>query len=84
MLDLKTPILVGVGQVTEKEVSPQVASSPVDLMERAARLAAEDAGLGSDRFHDLDALVVVKSFRESTQNSPAEVAQRLGADEAKQ
>ena len=84
MLDLNTPILVGVGQVTEKKVSLQHASSPVDLMEQAAHLALEDAGLDRARFHDLDALVVVKSFRESTQNSPAEVALRLGADQSKQ
>jgi len=84
MLDLNTPVLVGVGQVTQKEVRLQHASSPVDLMERAARLAAKDAGLDLARLRDLDALIVVRSFREATQNSPAEVAQRLGADKAEQ
>ena len=39
-LDPRTPILVGVGQVNERDGGIE----PVDLMVRAARAAADDAG----------------------------------------
>ncbi|MEE4361982.1 MAG: acetyl-CoA acetyltransferase [Pseudomonadales bacterium] len=80
----RIPVLVGVGQVTEKEPDLDRLSSPVDLMEQACWLAFDDAGIGRERVAELDTLVVVRSFRESTPNSPEALARRLGATGAEQ
>lgn len=78
-----TPILVGVGQVTVRDEPLEALSTPLDLMDRAAGLAAADAGLGSAALSAIDALVVVKSFREPMRNSPEALADRLGATRAR-
>jgi acetyl-CoA C-acetyltransferase len=57
-------------------------STPMDLMEQAALAAAEDALAPTLWLGDIDALVVVKSFREPMRNSPAVLAARLGATSA--
>ncbi len=82
MTDANTPVLVGIGQVTEKGVDLSQASSPLDLMEQATWKAVDDAGLDRNQMSELDALVIVKSFREATRNSPEALANRLGAANA--
>jgi len=84
MLDKNTPIIIGVGQITEKENDAEKLSSPVDLIEKATRLAAEDAGIRCEELANLDELVIVRGFREPTRNSPEALAKRIGAGEAKQ
>ena len=83
MDEARMPILVGVGQVTEREFDVN-SSSPLDLMEQAVWAASDDAGIGRDAMADLDALVIVKSFREPTRNSVEALAGRLGAHRARQ
>ncbi len=78
------PVLVGVGQVTVRDEPLDALSSPLDLMERAAGLAARDAGIAPEKLAGIDSLVVVKSFREPTRNSPEALARRLGAQSARQ
>ena len=77
------PVLVGVGQVTEREFDVD-SSSVLDLIEQAAYKAVEDAGISKASLADLDSLVMVKSFRESTRNSPEALANRIGATRATQ
>jgi len=77
------PVLVGVGQVTEREFDVD-SSSVLDLMEQAAYKAVEDAGISRASLAGLDSLVIVKSFRESTRNSPEVLANRIGATDATQ
>jgi len=77
------PVLVGVGQVTEHEFDVD-SSSVLDLIEQATYKAVEDAGISKESLADLDSLVVVKSFRESTRNSPEALANRIGATRATQ
>lgn len=74
-----TPILIGVGQVTEKGRPLDDASSPLDLIEQAAYEAAKDAGLDKSVFANLDTLVIVRGFREPTKNSPEVIKNRIGA-----
>ena len=83
MSDKQIPVLVGVGQVTEREFDRDSAS-PMDLMEQASLLAAEDAGIKASWLSELDVLAVVKSFREPTPNSAETLANRLGATRATQ
>ena len=84
MKDDLTPVLIGVGQVMEKEPDLEQASSPLDLNEQAIYRAVADAGLAKGKLAELDNLVVVKSFREPTRNSPEVLANRIGASEARQ
>lgn len=44
-MDPRTPVLVGIGVVQQKEKDPARAEEAVALMARAARLAGEDAGV---------------------------------------
>ncbi|HZD26469.1 MAG TPA: acetyl-CoA acetyltransferase, partial [Alphaproteobacteria bacterium] len=67
--------------------------SPMGLMERVARLAAEDAGAGEALLRALDTIVVLRSFSDTSPrftcpfgrytNPPKSLAARLGADAAK-
>lgn len=84
MQDDNTPVLIGVGQVTQREPDLEKVSSPLDLMEAAGDEALGDAGLGRGALRDLDELVVVRSFREPVRNSPESLAKRLGAEKARQ
>ena len=47
MKDREMPVIVGVGQVSEKEFELD-SSSPVALMEKAVANSLKDAGLSSD------------------------------------
>ena len=78
----RTPVLIGVGQVTERKEGLEGLASPMDLMEQASWLACEDAGFARERLADADTLVVVRSFREPMANSAEVLARRLGAAQA--
>jgi acetyl-CoA C-acetyltransferase len=78
-----TPIVVGAGELTVKDEPLDALSSPLDLMQKTALLAATDAGADSSILAALDQIAVVKSFREPTRNSAESLARRLGANDAK-
>lgn len=82
-LDL-TPILIGAGEVTEKQDELEKASSPMQLMVQAVYKAADDAGLKHGQLTELDTVAVVRSMFEFTRNSPEVLARHLGAEKAKQ
>ncbi len=84
MIHPKTPIIIGVGQITEKDVSLEEASSPLELIEQATTLAIKDAGISHQSITQLSSLVVVKSFREPMRNTPEALANRLGAVKSRQ
>ena len=78
-----TPILVGAGQFTKKDVDPRKAMDPIDLMTEAAYRAADDAGIHRNTFSNLDMIVTVKSFCMLDNAYPTEIlAARLGANRA--
>lgn len=92
MDESRIPILVGCGQVTQREPDPAAALGPMDLTAEAARRAAEDTGTGSGILQALDTIVVVRSFSDTSwrfaspfgryANPPKSLANRLGADAA--
>ena len=84
MTNPRTPILIGVGQVTEKDPPIDEASSPLDLIEQATVLALEEAGISRENLSDLTTLVIVKSFREPMRNTPEALASRINAPKAAQ
>ncbi|NIB41557.1 acetyl-CoA acetyltransferase [Pseudomaricurvus alkylphenolicus] len=87
-----TPILVGVGQVTERvPENIQEASSHVVIAAQAARIALEDTGV-QNVAAKIDTVVGQRTFADSTplsdcpfggsRNFPRSVAGRIGADPA--
>jgi acetyl-CoA C-acetyltransferase len=82
MSDNLTPILIGVGDVTERGKALPDASSPLDLIEQAVLKAAADAHISKDALSDLDVIAVVKSLYPYTKNPPYTLAQRLGVSNA--
>jgi acetyl-CoA C-acetyltransferase len=77
--DARTPILVGVGQLTQRDVEPARALEPVDMMAAAARTAAEDAGAGDRLLRAVDRVAAVNVFCFPYGNVPRLLAERLGA-----
>jgi acetyl-CoA C-acetyltransferase len=74
-LDPRTPVLVGYGQVNQRDERPDV--EPVDLMEAAAREAADARVLES-----VDSVRVVNLLSWRYRDPGLLVAQRIGADKA--
>ncbi|MGB3809653.1 MAG: acetyl-CoA acetyltransferase [Parvibaculum sp.] len=89
----RTPVLVGVGQLVQKEKDVEKAKSPLHLMEDAARLAAKDAGLGDKLWPLVDNITVVRFITDSPDsrrlpfgrygNAPKSLGNMLGANASK-
>lgn len=84
----RTPILVGCGQITQREPDPKRAKSAMALAADAARAAANDAGVGEPLVQALDTIVVLRAFADTSwrfaspfggpANPPQSIARRLG------
>jgi acetyl-CoA C-acetyltransferase len=89
-LDPRTPVVVGVGQVTvrpDPNIDPADRPEPVELMARALRAAGEDAGavtpgaataIGDALIRRADSIRVVVPFGWRSINPALLVAQKLG------
>ena len=71
-LDPRTPVLVGYGQVNQRDSDPTV--EPVDLMERAARAAADPRVLEA-----VDSVRIVNLLSWRYRNPGVLLAERIGA-----
>lgn len=93
MDESRTPILVGCGQITQRESDPARALAAMDLTAEASRRAAEDSGAGPRLLAALDTIVAVRSFSDTSwrfkspfggpKNPPRSIANRIGAANAK-
>lgn len=83
MSEERTPVLVGVGQVTDKHPELGARMAPLALLRAAVERATDDAGLTRARLADLDLVTCVKMFREDLKNPPDALATALGADRAR-
>ena len=87
------PVLVGCGQITQREPDPAAALSPMELTTAAARQAAEDSGAGDALLRALDTIIVMRSFSDTSwrftcpfgryTNPPKSLANRLDASAAR-
>lgn len=75
-LDPNTPVLVGAGQVVQREPGER---DPVALSVAALRSAAEDSGAGEELVRRADAVYAVASASWSYRDQGALVAEALGA-----
>ena len=66
MDERKIPILVGCGQITQREEDPAAAQSPMNLTEAAVHQAAEDAGGGNALLASLDTVLSIRSFSDTS------------------
>lgn len=93
MDESRIPILVGCGQITQRERDPMRALSPMDLTVSAVKAASEDSGAGAALLGALDTIVMIRSFSDTSwrfaspfgkyANPPRSLANRIGADAAK-
>lgn len=79
--DPRTPVLIGVGQLSNRVDRGEPVLEPVELMIRAARLAGEDAGV-PDALRAVDAVRVISTLSWRYRDPGALVAQHLGASPA--
>ncbi len=91
-LDPRTPVLVGVGQVSDPIDGPAYAAlSPMDLAGAAARAALADTGVPSPALAEaIDTVAAIRQFEISvpgwvaplghSDNPPRSIAARIGAD----
>lgn len=77
-----TPVLIGVGQITQKDVDPREAKGPIEMMAAAARLAAADAGLTEAQLAKIDRLAVVRFMSGNYADPVSDLADLLGAHPA--
>tara|TARA_R110002110_G_scaffold34834_5_gene118160 strand:- start:15521 stop:17074 length:1554 start_codon:yes stop_codon:yes gene_type:complete len=92
-LDPRMPVLVGCGQLVQKEKDVEKAKSPMHLMADAARAAAADTGLGDRLWSAIDTVTTVRFITDSPDsgrlpfgryaNPPKTLANMLGAAPAK-
>ena len=90
MDETRIPILVGSGQVTQREMDPFVALSPIELTAAAGQKAAKDSGAGNVLLKSLDTIVLLRSFSDTSwrftcpfgkyTNPPLSLANRLGVE----
>lgn len=78
-MDPRTPVLVGVGQWSNRVDRGEIAVEPAELMAEALRRAAADCGTGTDTLRGLEAIRVVSLLSWRYRDPGAAVASRLGA-----
>src|SRR5579862_7415739 len=84
MIDERTPVLIGAGQLTQRDVEPAAALEPLAMMAETARRAAVDAGGDARLLTQLDCVAVVNILGWHYGNAPGLLAERLGAHPARQ
>ncbi|HEX6238887.1 MAG TPA: acetyl-CoA acetyltransferase [Acidimicrobiales bacterium] len=81
-LDPRTPVIIGVGQWSNRVDRGDPPSEPVDMMAEVLRRAGDDSGAGVAGLRGLDAVRVVRSLSHRYRDPGALVAARLGASPA--
>jgi acetyl-CoA C-acetyltransferase len=93
MDEARIPVLVGAGQVTQRIADPSKALAAMDLTAQAVRNAAADSGAGHRLLEELDTVVVLRAFSDTSwrfrspfggpKNPPKSIAARIGANRAR-
>jgi acetyl-CoA C-acetyltransferase len=78
-LDPRTPVLVGVGQWSNRVDRGEAAVEPADMMAEALRRAAADSGATGDPLAGADAVRVLAVLSRRYRNAARLVAERIGA-----
>jgi acetyl-CoA C-acetyltransferase len=78
MTDERIPVLVGAGEVVQRDADLREALEPIALMERAARQALDDAGAGARLAGRIDCVGVVDCLSLRYANPCRRLAEALG------
>jgi len=81
-LDDRTPVIVGVGEITHRTKEAAEGLEPIELMARAMRAAAQDSGAAA-LLAGLDSLDVVCEYSWPYTDAPALLNARLGCNPAR-
>lgn len=73
----RQPVVIGVGQLTNRAGDPSQVLEPLAMMVEVARRAAADAGIG-DRLREVDELTVINVISRAYADPTALLAERLG------
>lgn len=76
ILNPRTPVIVGVGEITQRTKLPDEALEPLALMEMALRAAEQDAR--APLLVHLDSLDVIQEFSWPYLDAPGQLSERLG------
>lgn len=79
MSDEQTIVLVGAGQLVQRDVDPMAALEPVAMMAEAARRAAHDTGAGPRLLAKIDVVAVPNIIGWHYANPPGLLAERIDA-----
>jgi acetyl-CoA C-acetyltransferase len=79
----RIPVLVGTGQLVERDVDPREATEPLRMIERCARAAAEDAQAGGALLEAIDTCAILNVAGWQARNPAEVVSEALGAKPAK-
>lgn len=82
LLDPRTPVVVGVGQVAHREIELDAPVEPVELSARALRAAAEDAGARVDLLAGADLVYAVPAASWTYADQAGALAALVGAADA--
>jgi acetyl-CoA C-acetyltransferase len=77
--DDQRPVLVGVAQTTLRDAQPASAPDPLQMLETAARAAAEDSGAGARALRELDTIGIVEVAAWRPGSAPRLLSEKLGA-----
>ena len=72
----RAPVIIGVGEITQKTKDLQKSLEPLGLMESAIRAADKDAG--NSVLSMIDSLDVIQEFSWPYADAPAQLSQKLG------
>ena len=81
MLVDQTPVIIGVGEFTQRSKDLAEVLEPLDLMEAALQQASHDAG--ADVLPLLDSIDVIQEFSWPYHDAPAQLCERMGLDVAR-
>lgn len=76
-----TPVIVGIGEVSEHGISPSAAREPIVMMQAALMAAQADSG-ASNALSKLDSLDVVMPMSWRYEDLPGQLSARIGASPA--
>ncbi len=80
MVDPRTPVLIGAGQLSNRVDQGAEVLEPVDLIAEALRRAGEDSGVGAVALAGADTVHIVGMLSWRYRDPGRLVAERLGAD----
>ena len=69
-MEERQPVLVGVGQWSQRDASLEEAADPVAMLERVSGEAAQSAGLPESALADVDSIGIVSILAWRVANAP--------------